>query len=201
MGINDASILWMCMLCQPYICAPEYCQSFEKFVITDSYYTRHIWALGLSVMSDKKVWILGTVKFNYIDKYLQDLVKEKLKEFKDIEQGTWCLIRCWHVKGDYKEQEKAHKAQECARIAKLKGKKNLKMAPFKPQLEVSENCAFLLFKDWKTVLFYTSALNGTMPCDIINSTDPMAKKFVYGLYPLKQWTDDSMGMRNTLMAP
>ena len=88
-----------------------------------------------------------------------------------------------------------------ARMAKLKGKKNLKMAPFQPQLEVSKNCAFLLFKDRKTVLFYTSALNGIMPCDVIYSTEPIAKKFVYGLCPLKQWTDDSMGMRNTLMAP
>ena len=62
-------------------------------------------------MSDKKVWILGTVKVNYIVKYLQELVKEKIKEFEADKQGTWCLIRCWHVKGDYKEQEKAHKAQ------------------------------------------------------------------------------------------
>ena len=59
------------------------------------------------------------MKVNYIDKYLQDLAKEKLKEYKDVEQGTWCLIRCWHVKGDYKEQEKSCKAQECARITKL----------------------------------------------------------------------------------
>ena len=70
-------------------------------------------------MSDKKVRILGTVKVNYINKYSRDLVKEKMKEFEDVEQGTWCLIRCWHVKGDYKEQEKAHKAQERARMAKL----------------------------------------------------------------------------------
>ena len=138
-GINDASILSMCMLCQPYICAPEYRQSWDNFVITDSYYTRHTWALGLSVMSDKKVRILSAVMVNYINKYLHELVKEKMKEFDNVEQGTWCLIRCWHVKDDYKEQEKAHKAQKCARIAKLKGKKNLKMAPFKPQLEFSEN--------------------------------------------------------------
>ena len=98
-------------------------------------------------MSAKTVWILGTVKVNYIDKYLQELVKKKMKEFEAVEQGTWCLTRCWHVKGDYKEQEKAHKSQEHARATKIKGKKNLKMAPFKPQLEVSENCAFLLFKD------------------------------------------------------
>ena len=93
-GINDVSILWMCMLCQPYICAPKYCQLCDKFFITDFYYTRNIWALGLSVMSDKKVWILGSVKANYIDKYLQELVKKKMKEFEAVEQGTWCLIRC-----------------------------------------------------------------------------------------------------------
>ena len=78
-------------------------------------------------MSDKKVRILSAVMVNYINKYLHELVKEKMKEFDNVEQGTWCLIRCWHVKDDYKEQEKAHKAQECARITKLKGKKNLKM--------------------------------------------------------------------------
>ena len=40
-----------------------------------------------------------------------------------------------------------------------------------------------------------------MPYDIIKGTDSIVKKLVYGLSPLKHWTDDSMGMRNTLMAP
>ena len=75
------------------------------------------------------------------------------------------------------------------------------MVPFKPQLEVSENCAFLLFKDWETVLFYTSALNGTMSCDVIKGNNSIAKNLAYGLCLLKHWTDDSMGMRNTLTAP
>ena len=54
-------------------------------------------------MSDKTVWILHTVKVSYTDKCSQELVKEKMKEFKKVEQGTWCLVRCWHVKSDYKE--------------------------------------------------------------------------------------------------
>ena len=94
------------------------------------------------------------------------------------------------------------------RLTKPKNKQELpssrakiKNAPFKLQLEVSENFAFLLLKDWKTVLFNMSALNVKMPYDVIKGTDPVAKKFVYGLSPLKCWTDDSMGMRNAFMAP
>ena len=59
---------------------------------------------------------------------------------------------------------------------------------------------FLLFKDWKTILFHTSELNGTVSYDITKDNNTMAI-FVYGLIPFKQRDNGSMGIMNTLVTP
>ena len=69
------------------------------------------------------------------------------------------------------------------------------------KLKESDRCAFLIFQDRKTVLFFTSALQGTMSKNVMYGNKPEAISLVHGLSPIKRWVNGGGSTRKVFMVP
>ena len=182
------------MLSQPYCCVSNRQELLEKIVITDNFYTRHMWAQALKLLSGGRISVLGTVRLSYVDALLKPLMKEKVEEMSSATQGSWLLIKCYQYHQDHQKLKKAHQNTQ-KKVFKEKKK------PFEPSLVPSPKAGYLIFKDKKLDIFYCSCLNGTMTNDIMDKTFEEAIQLVYSLSPLRRWTDDCVIERKTFMAP
>ena len=148
--MKDATALWMVMICQPYLDAPENPELWPKLLVMDNFYTRHFLGLGISKLSQGMVKIIGTVKKNLICAHLKQTIADLVEILKNADRGVWYLVKCFQ--------------QQTPIGPKEKGKRKA----LDPVLVPSPHCGYIIFKDKKPCLFYTNDLQGTLSLNILS---------------------------------
>ena len=101
------SALWIMQLAHQHKSYKD--PSGERLVVMDNFHTRHPLARQLANATDGEMKVLGTVRFNNIDKLNRPLVKQAVERLGDKEKGDWFLAHAHHAdaKGNVKVSSNA----------------------------------------------------------------------------------------------
>ncbi len=99
---------------------------------------------------------------------------------KDANRGEWVLVQAYDKHPDYERLRNQHAAQQCRLSSR---------SPFIPPLDqVANNSGFIIFKDYKVVVFYSNDLFETPPEAVLYGSDERAVNCVHGLSTISRWT-------------
>ena len=191
-NMNDATALWAAMLSHQ---TKSYQSPTEhRVVVCDNFYTRHSFAKLLKLLTDGEIRILGTMRFNYVDKWSKSIIKESIKRVSNADRGTWELITAVDVTPEYEQSYETYQRQ----INRLP---IAHRSPFPLEPPLSENAGYIIFKDKKTVIFYTNDLAKTPSSRVLSGDNAEAQVCCQGLVPIKRWTGDEIMHRKKFMVP
>lgn len=127
---NSTSALWcMHMVHQTKLSK----QSNEKRILfMDNFYTRHILANQLELLSEGDIRVIGTVLFNNVDSVNRPRLKEAYSTIASKPRGYWLLVQTYNQPF-------------------LPGQRR----------RIAQNTGYIVFKDRNVVTFYTNDLYGT----------------------------------------
>ena len=151
-----------------------------RLVFMDNFYSRHTFATHLKQFSDNDIKVIGTVRCNMVDSANRDNVLKGLERVNDKPMHSWVLVR-------------AHDTVESTSNKRRKVQSNtldnyLNVSPSKQPSSVHPKAGYIIWKDKKSIPFYTNDLATTPEEDILDGTDERAIKAVHGLAPVKRWT-------------
>lgn len=80
-----------------------YLQSAERtLVVMENYYTHHLLAKQLKILTDDEINVLLTDRINNLDAIHRTNVKKALTELQNVERGSWCLCHVYDKNGENK---------------------------------------------------------------------------------------------------
>lgn len=115
-----------------------------------------------------------------IDSSNRDDVLKDLERVKDKPMHSWVLVRT-HDTVSYTSKKRRKVQSNTMDIY-------LNVSPSKQPCSVHPKEACIIWKDKKSIPFYTNDLATTPEEDILDGTDDRAIKAVHGLTPVKRWT-------------
>src|SRR5687768_5374536 len=134
----------------------------------DLFYSRHTLARLLKVMTNNCAYIIGTGKFNLIDTTNKIFAKKAQNLIKEMPWGLWLLVQAYNKVENYDNLYNKH-------VWVQKKVPKAKKVPFTAPTEfVSDKARYFLYKDTKTVIFYSNNLLAIPTKDIMMSNDPVA---------------------------
>ncbi len=143
----------------------------RRTLVMDNFYTRHVLARQLKILSDEDIRIIGTVRFNNVDAVNRPHLKEALSQISTKPRGSWLLVQSF---------DKPTKEGEEPCVAKKAG--------------------YIVFKDRNVVTFYTNDLADT-PTSPIQEQNEETVRCVHGLAPMKRWMGNETFHRTELQVP
>jgi hypothetical protein len=217
------------MLAHPSKKKPD--PSGKRVMYMDNFYTRHRLGQVLKKMTDGEVRITGTCRTNLVNKVNLVGVKKAIAALESEPRGSWALVRAYDDEENEEFTEPASKKRKRQSGASKKSSKSQKTrdkGSRKKQRDDDEdddigdeteeersvrtcdkepnnpvpNAGYIIFKDRKTVVFYSNDLASTPPewfCLGKDREDCIA--CVHGLAPLPRWTDDSVMNRCVFQVP
>ena len=164
-----------------------------RLVFMDNFYSRHTFATHLKKFSDNDIKVIGTVRCNMVDSANRDNVLKGLERVNDKPMHSWVLVR-------------AHDTVESKSNKRRKVQSNtldnyLNVSSSKQPSSVHPNAGYIIWKDKKSIPFYTNDLATTPEEDILDGTDERAIKAVHGLAPVKRWTGTESLQRTSVNVP
>jgi hypothetical protein len=156
----------------------------------DSFYTRHNLAAILQKFTDGESRVIGTIKLTNVGGTNRYHLSKAMELMKDAPRGAWKLVQASHKHPNYEKLQRDHSTQQ----RRLEPKER---QPFVPPFDnVADCCGFIVLKDSKLVVFYSSDLNSSPAEPIMDSSDSKAVECVHGLAVMYRWTG-SEGLNRT----
>ena len=194
---NSASALWMAQ-CAHMEKLSQTTSEGNRLVFMDNFYTRHALANALSMVTDGKVRIVGTIKLSNVDAMNTSNIQDACAQLKDAPRGSWRLVAAYNPPADIEEQRKTYNKEK----RKRSKEEQKQMPPFMPSyFSAAPNAGFIVFLDKKIVVVYTNNLAGTPSERILPGTNEEAQLLVHGLVNMKRWTGGESMHRTTLKVP
>jgi hypothetical protein len=161
----------------------------------DNFYTRHNLAAVLQKFTDGESRVIGTIKFTNVDGTNRYHLSKAMELMKDAPRGSWRLVQAYHKHPNYEKLQRDHSTQQ----------RHLQPAerqPFMPPFDkVADCCGFIVLKDSKLVIFYSSDLNSSQTEPIMDSSDSRAVECVHGLAIMYRWTGSEVLNRTPFPVP
>ncbi|OWZ00028.1 hypothetical protein PHMEG_00028870 [Phytophthora megakarya] len=113
-----------------------------------------------------------------------------------MERGSWELVAAVDpVSGREKMEEKHNRSQP-------KIPKRIRIPfPTVAPVTIASHAGYIVFKDSRTIIFYTNDLTVTMSESILSSSSQEAVRYVHGLHPIARWTGAEMMHMALLYVP
>jgi len=181
----------------------------------DSYYTKHNLGRAILMTTEHRVRIVGTVKFNNIEPCNKVAIRAAVGMLEDAPKGSWCLVPAYDpVEVFQKNEKKRKKRLNSTLVFKRVGITSetvvtkITIGTTRQTKEtidclVSPHSGYVLFKDNKTVIFYTNDLAGDVPIGVwlFRPTDQPSKRIinlVRGLSFVRRWTEEKTVRRSKI---
>ncbi len=195
-SLNDgtATSLWLSMILKQHQSIES--PSGKRVFVMDNFYTRHIMAQKLLEMTNGEVRVIGTVRMNFVDQLNKPQVLTAIEQIKDQPRNTSILVRARNA------NEHAQQASRTRRRGRQRGTMLCQDASgSRNTWIVAEKTAFIVWKDSKLVIIYTTDLNSTPSRDIIMGSDVEAIRCVHGLVSVDRWVGVEVFRRSKMKVP
>ncbi|POM75332.1 LOW QUALITY PROTEIN: Hypothetical protein PHPALM_7578 [Phytophthora palmivora] len=181
---KDASALWQCAatLLKTYPAPNQH-----RLLVCDNFYTRHNLAKTLATFTDGEMKMLGTVRIALQEKWMAERLEASKERIDNAERGSWELLAALDVPADWEKLQEKHKRTQKSFQHTFK--------------RLASNAGYIVFRDKKTVVFYTNDLAGTPSQDVLPGHSQEAIQLCCGLAPLQRWTGDQVMHRKTFQVP
>ncbi|RLN74357.1 hypothetical protein BBJ28_00008624 [Nothophytophthora sp. Chile5] len=194
---SEAKALWLAMMGHQTLQLQD--PNGRRLIVSDNYYTRHILARALLVLTDGEVRTIGTCRMNYVDRWNKPSVVEAVQSMKGKPRGSWTLVAAVDAEPDWVRKEVAHKKKQ-------KDKPASQRAEYDAHLTISPHAGYVVFNDNKVVVIYTNDLRSTpSSCTIaarsLDQDSVEAARCCHGLHTLRRWVDGDMMHRSTFNVP
>lgn len=141
---------------------------------TDKFYTLHVLAEHLKLISDNELISICKVSFNNIESFNLPSVKIETEEVKNESRGTWRLFKSFN-----------RPPPTAARRGRQRfGAVKTVWAP-----NLAKNCGFIVWKDLNVVLFYCNDMEGTPTVPVMEPCD-LSRNFVQGITSITIWMEN-----------
>ncbi|KAE9041166.1 hypothetical protein PR003_g12877 [Phytophthora rubi] len=189
---KDPSALWVAMC--GHLTKRHPAPDGHRLLVCDNFYTRHNLAKTLMVFTDGEMRMLGTVRISLQGKWNAAALEEAKERVDTAERGSWELVAAVDVALGWEKLQEKHKR------AQKKLPPHLQTEYIAPKT-VAVNAGYIVFRDKRTVVFYTNDLAGTPSQRILPGSSPEATWFCRGLAPLRRWKNDRVMHRQTFQVP
>ncbi|KAK1938774.1 hypothetical protein P3T76_008849 [Phytophthora citrophthora] len=168
--------------------------SSRRLLVSNNFYTRHNLARTLPTFTDGEMEMLGTVRIPLQGKWIGSELDAAKSRMDAASRGSWELIAAINVPPGWEKLQEAHKRAQ----KKLPPQQQ---TSYTPPITITNKAGYIVFRDKRTVVFYTNDLAGTPSQRVLRGDSAEANWLCHGLASLSRWTGDHILHRQTFQVP